>query len=255
MPETIGLLSLGCAKNRVDSEQMLGLLRNAGYTLTNDPAQADILIVNTCGFIQSAKEEAIQTLLEMAEFKQKGCCRLLVATGCLVQRYGEELREQMPEIDVVFPLINKAGMGILGGGLPEMLKSIQLVYESGKGLYGMKALAGGHLVEDMLDAIAFVRDIPGMQSVSIGVTSIEEANLQFRIFNGEKIDPASLGGLKAKKQIKVMDFLCKSCGACVKACPNNALAFDGKIPAADPRKCVLCGYCTPVCPEFAIRLK
>jgi ferredoxin len=107
----------------------------------------------------------------------------------------------------------------------------------------------------MLDAIGYVRAIPGMQAVSVGVTSMEELNLQLRIFNDEKIDPASLAGLKSKKRIKVMPFLCSSCGTCVKTCPNGALSFVDKVPAADPAKCVLCGYCTPVCPQFAIRLK
>ena len=101
MEETVGMVSLGCSKNRVDSEQMLGLLSNWGYTLVTDPAKADILIVNTCGFIDPAKQESIDTLLEMAEYKKTGRCRLLVATGCLVQRYADALYEQMPEIDAL----------------------------------------------------------------------------------------------------------------------------------------------------------
>jgi ribosomal protein S12 methylthiotransferase len=96
---TAGLISLGCAKNRIDSEQILALLQSAGWRITNAPEEAEVLIVNTCGFIQSAKEEAIQTLFEMAGYKTAGRCRLLVATGCLVQRYGAELRAQMPEVD------------------------------------------------------------------------------------------------------------------------------------------------------------
>jgi predicted aldo/keto reductase-like oxidoreductase len=160
-----------------------------------------------------------------------------------------------PEFDVIYPLINKTGLGILDGGLEGMRKSIELVRQSGKGMYAMKVLAGGHLVEEMLDAIAYVRAIPGMQSLSVGVTTMEELNLQLRIFNDEKLKPAELAGLKAKKQLKIMTGLCSSCGTCVKSCPNGALSFEDKFPAADPAKCVLCGYCTPVCPQFAIRLK
>jgi ribosomal protein S12 methylthiotransferase len=93
------MISLGCAKNRVDSEQMLGLLRDAGYAFTDDPARAEALIVNTCGFIRTAKEESIDAILDMARYKRQGVCRALVATGCLVQRYADELREEMPEID------------------------------------------------------------------------------------------------------------------------------------------------------------
>ena len=96
----VGLISLGCAKNRVDSELMLAILRDAGHTLTADERKAEILIVNTCGFIDPAKQESIDTLLSLAEYKQTGCCKLLVATGCLVQRYEAALREEMPEIDL-----------------------------------------------------------------------------------------------------------------------------------------------------------
>ena len=101
MATTVGLISLGCSKNRVDSEQALGFLRERGYQIVSDPAKAEVIIVNTCGFIQSAKEEAIATLFEMAEYKQSGKCRLLVATGCFAQRYPEAIREEMPEVDVI----------------------------------------------------------------------------------------------------------------------------------------------------------
>ena len=101
MATTVGLISLGCSKNRVDSEQALGFLKDRGYQIVSDPAKAEVIIVNTCGFIQSAKEEAIATLFEMAEYKQTGRCRLLVATGCFAQRYPEAIREEMPEVDVI----------------------------------------------------------------------------------------------------------------------------------------------------------
>ena len=96
----IGVISLGCAKNQVDTERMLGLLAPAGYAFTEDPAQAEVLIVNTCGFIDPAKEESINSILEMAQYKQTGICRVLVATGCLVQRYREELEKEIPEVDI-----------------------------------------------------------------------------------------------------------------------------------------------------------
>ena len=99
MISKIGMVSLGCSKNRVDSELMLGRLEDAGYVITPDPADADAIIVNTCGFIDTAKEESIDTLLEMAQFKQSGRCRLLIATGCMVQRYSDELKEGLPEVD------------------------------------------------------------------------------------------------------------------------------------------------------------
>lgn len=96
----VGMVSLGCDKNRVDSEIMLGNMSSL-YSITNNPKEADIILVNTCGFIESAKQESIDTILEMAEYKKSYNCKLLIATGCLTQRYGEELGKLIPEIDIM----------------------------------------------------------------------------------------------------------------------------------------------------------
>ncbi len=101
MTYKVGAVSLGCNKNRVDTETALGLLRDSGFQIVSDPAAADILMVNTCGFIDPAKEESINTILEMAEYKKTGRCRLLVVTGCLAQRYEKELLKELPEIDLL----------------------------------------------------------------------------------------------------------------------------------------------------------
>lgn len=101
MPIRLGLISLGCAKNLVDSEHMLAQLAEAGVTIVDDVAEADVAVINTCGFIESAKQEAIQTILETAELKKSGQLKALIVTGCLVQRYPEEITEEMPEIDAV----------------------------------------------------------------------------------------------------------------------------------------------------------
>jgi ribosomal protein S12 methylthiotransferase len=99
MSRKVYLSSLGCPKNQVDAEVMLGQLVAAGYQVTLDPAEADVLIVNTCSFIQPAKEESIETILEMANLKANGPPKKLVVTGCLAERYGKELRVEMPEVD------------------------------------------------------------------------------------------------------------------------------------------------------------
>ncbi|WP_202117486.1 30S ribosomal protein S12 methylthiotransferase RimO [Clostridium chromiireducens] len=96
----VGMVSLGCDKNRVDSEIILGKMSNE-YEITSNPKNADIIIVNTCGFIESAKQESIDTILEMANYKVNYKCKLLIATGCLTQRYGEELGKLIPEIDMM----------------------------------------------------------------------------------------------------------------------------------------------------------
>jgi ribosomal protein S12 methylthiotransferase len=101
MERTVGLVSLGCSKNRVDSEVMLGILAQNDFKVVGDPAQADVILVNTCGFIQSAKEESIEAILEMAQYKKGGRLKKLIVTGCLSQRYGQQIRDDMPEVDAI----------------------------------------------------------------------------------------------------------------------------------------------------------
>jgi len=99
-PTSFHLLSLGCAKNRVDSEVILGGLISAGYRPEDDPLKAQLIVVNTCSFVENAAQESIDTILELAQAKKKGACRLLVVTGCLPQRYGRKLADAMPEVDL-----------------------------------------------------------------------------------------------------------------------------------------------------------
>ena len=95
----VGFVSLGCSKNLVDTEKTIGVFKSNEYEIVNNPAKADIIVINTCGFIESAKEEAINTILEMAEYK-KNNCKYLIAMGCLVERYKEELEKALPEVDL-----------------------------------------------------------------------------------------------------------------------------------------------------------
>src|SRR6476660_2851500 len=93
-------VSLGCPKNLVDSQVMLGMLEKGRYSITEKPEDAEVIIVNTCSFIQASKEESIETILEMAELKDSANCKVLVASGCLPQRYHKDLETQMPEVDL-----------------------------------------------------------------------------------------------------------------------------------------------------------
>lgn len=115
-------VSLGCDKNLVDSEVMLGMMNEEGYTITGDEKEADIIIINTCSFIHDAKEESIETILEMAEYKEIGKCKGLIVVGCLTERYKEELIKEMPEVD-----------GILGtSNYDEIITTIKKVLEKEK---------------------------------------------------------------------------------------------------------------------------
>ncbi len=118
--KTVGFVSLGCSKNRVDSEMLLGLLREGGYTVVQNPAEAETIVVNTCGFILPAKEESISTIFEMAEYKTTGRLKTLIVTGCLAQRYGEALKEEIPEIDILM-------------GVAEYTRIFEAIEEANKG--------------------------------------------------------------------------------------------------------------------------
>ena len=100
----VGFVSLGCSKNLVDTEMCIGLFKKEKFEIVNNPEEAEIIVVNTCGFIESAKQEAINTLLEMAEYKETGKCKYLIAMGCLVQRYKKDLEKAMPEVDLFLSL-------------------------------------------------------------------------------------------------------------------------------------------------------
>ena len=104
----VGFVSLGCPKNLVDGEVMLGYARDAGHEITPEAPDADVIVVNTCAFIDNAKQESIDTILEMAQQKRDGRCSRLIVTGCLAERYRDELRKEIPEIDA-----------LLGTGEPE----------------------------------------------------------------------------------------------------------------------------------------
>lgn len=97
----VALVSLGCSKNLVDSEVMIYNITKDGYDITNDASRADVIIINTCGFIESAKQESIDTILDMSEYKKIGQCKVLIATGCMAERYKEELMKELPELDAV----------------------------------------------------------------------------------------------------------------------------------------------------------
>lgn len=101
MNKNVGMISLGCDKNRIDAEIMLAILSRNGYNIVNDEKKADVIIINTCGFIESAKEESVDTILEMAKNKESGKCKSIIVTGCMAQRYKDELLRELPEIDAV----------------------------------------------------------------------------------------------------------------------------------------------------------
>ena len=126
-PHKVSIVSLGCSKNLVDSELILGSLKNAGYEISSEK-EADLIVVNTCGFIADAKKESINTIIELLEYKRQGSCKKLIVTGCLVERYADELKRELPEVDAFWGTGNLLKIGEILGK-----KKIKKIYKSTPG--------------------------------------------------------------------------------------------------------------------------
>ena len=160
------------------------------------------------------------------------------------------------DIDVLFVLVNKIGMGIVGGTTAEMVVAIEKAATAGKGLYVMKALAGGNLLSDYNEALSWARRLKGVNSVSVGVVSIKELLQNLKYFGLQTPETEAVSSEIAIKEKKlfILERQCTGCGACVEACPNDALFLEGEKAKANHENCILCGYCSPECPDFLMRL-
>ncbi|MGI9859803.1 aldo/keto reductase [Moorella naiadis] len=154
------------------------------------------------------------------------------------------------EIEVIFPLLNIAGMGIIDGSREDMLAAIAVAVDAGKGVYLMKALAGGNLLGRYHDAMAFARQVPGIAAVAVGMVNETEVDYNLGYFNGADPGPVET----STKGFAVVESVCSGDGACLQACTNEAITMVNGKARINPDKCLLCGYCTEVCPHFAIRM-
>lgn len=185
--------------------------------------------------------------------KEKGLIRAVGVAAHHVK--ATEKAAMHPDVDIVFPLINKKGVGIVGGSRDEMLAAMEIAHRKGKGQYAMKSLGGGCLINELPAAVNYVRDLSSVDAVAVGMVSNAELDMHLRIFNGETISKEEMAKLKTTKKLLVFELLCGGCGSCVEACPNQALSLKNGKASVDVEKCALCGYCTPACPELALRLR
>lgn len=160
----------------------------------------------------------------------------------------------MPEIDVVHPLLNKTGIGIGDGTAEEMLDAVRAAYACGKGVYSMKPLGGGNLLNSYEECLKFVLELPFVHSIAIGMQSVEEVEMNVCRFEGGTVPEALKNKIASREKHLHIDYWCEGCGRCVERCKQNALCLrDGKA-VVDKNKCLLCGYCGSVCPQFAIKI-
>ncbi|MCQ1529783.1 aldo/keto reductase [Lutispora saccharofermentans] len=193
--------------------------------------------------------EAIEYLLRA---KEKGYIRALGISTHHVA--GVRAALKYDDIQIIHPIYNKAGLGIIDGSVSDMKNAIAKANSMGKGIYSMKPLGGGNLLNMVEESIGFVLENPDIHSVAVGMQSIEEVIFNTMLFEGKTI-PSHIRASIGKKERKLLiDFWCEGCGSCVSACKQGALSLNGKRAVVNPEKCILCGYCSRYCKEFCIKI-
>lgn len=193
--------------------------------------------------------EAIEYLLRA---KQKGLVRAIGISTHHVE--GVLGAASVPEIDVIQPLVNLSGIGIKGGTIQDMLAAIKTAAEAGKGLYGMKALGGGHLLERTGEAFAFILSIPEFASVAVGMSTEDEVAYNTCLFSGKPVPQKVKSKVRSQPRHLHIEEYCQGCGTCLTRCASGALRLDNGKVIVDHRLCTRCGYCSPVCPDFCIKV-
>ena len=192
--------------------------------------------------------EALDCLFEL---KAKG---IIKAVG-LSTHWVDGVRGAIEaKLDIVHPLINKSGIGIVGGGVSDMLEAISEAHDNGIGTFAMKPLGGGNLIRDPEGAFEFVQGQNCLDSIAVGMRTQAEVEANVRIFEGHTVDEDLREQLNKVPRELMINFRCTGCGSCLEMCGNGAISVvDGKAQV-DRQLCVICGYCATKCPSFAIRV-
>ncbi len=161
---------------------------------------------------------------------------------------------EMANIDVIFPLFNMRGIGIMEGTAAEMAAAIAAAAAAGKGVYAMKALAGGHLIGDATSALSWVLAAAGVSAVAVGMQSLDEVAYNCALFDGRQPDGALAARLGKRARRLLVEDWCVGCGRCAAKCPAGALRVQDGQAVVDTEKCLCCGYCGAVCPEFCLKI-
>lgn len=198
-----------------------------------------------------ARKDALRALLDC---KARGRIRAVgISThNVLVTR----LAAQHSDIDIVFPIINFKGLGIVDGTRREMEEAIEACFASGKGVCFMKALGGGNLADRYIQALDYARELSGGRAaIAMGTVNIPETDVAVSYFNGEDVSDVFKNFKLSQKKFITLRSQCISCGSCVEACHSGAVSLGGEgIPVFDEDACLTCGYCVAACPRFAIRM-
>ena len=233
----------------VDKSEMEASLHKALRELGRDYIDIFLLHEQESSLTLRGHEGALEYL---AEVKEQGLVRAIGVSTHHVA--GVRAAALHPLVDVIHPLINRHGWGIVDGSRDEMLEAIGFAASLGKGLYGMKALAGGHLHAEVGEALRFVLGIDALASVALGMQSETELEANLLHFQGQPLPPALAAALDRQGRRLVIAEWCEGCGNCVDACFGGALSIKDGRAVVDPENCVLCGYCAKACPHFCLKV-
>ncbi len=233
-------------------EQMQKSLDAARSALNRDYIDIFHLHEQESALTLRGHQEALEYLQEA---KQKG---MVKAVGVSTHYIAcVEAAAEHPIIDVIHPLLNKQGIGIQDGVAAEMVAAVEEAKLAGKGIYAMKALGGGHLLQDPEDALRFVLNLDSVESIAVGMQSQAEIDFNLKVFLGEPVPEELRLGLQRTPRRLLIEDWCQQCGRCIERCSAQALyrdKDDGGRVRARQEHCTLCGYCAAVCPEFALKV-
>lgn len=191
-------------------------------------------------------------LRALVDAKKKGLVRAVGISTHAID--AVKAAAEIDEIDVIQPLINLTGLGILDGTIEEMIDALQVAADRGKGIYAMKALGGGNLLNRYDEAVAFIKGLEFVHSVAVGMQTVEEVQMNLRVFSGEEVSENLKKKISRQTRQLIIDEWCEGCGACVKRCPQGALTLRHGKAVVSSEKCLLCGYCASVCRDFYIKV-
>ncbi len=232
-----------------DEETAKKSLDKALKDMSIDKIQIFLLHEQESEFTLKGHYKALEYYLKM---KEQGIIKAVGISTHTVR--AVEVAGNMKEIDIIHPIINKEGIGIQDGSRVDMLKAIQKAHDNGKGIYGMKPIGGGNLIDRAEESLEYAISQECLDSIAVGMQSIEEVIYNTLKFSNKTIPDEIKNSISSKNRKLLIDFWCQRCGNCVSSCKHGALNLQKEGIVVDKEKCVLCGYCSRYCPEFCIKI-
>lgn len=232
-----------------DASTMAADLERARRELDRDLVDIFLLHEQESRLTLGGHREALEFLLDE---KARGRVRAVGVSTHAVEVV--EAAGAMAGVDVIHPLVNLAGIGIQGGGRADMEAAIAQAAQAGKGIYTMKALAGGHLYGQAREALRYAADLAGVSAVAVGVKSVAELEIDVAWLLGQDPPAHQVAAVAGQARSLLIEDWCQGCGACVGKCSHRALSVEAGRARVDPGQCVLCGYCAAACGQFCIKV-